>query len=209
MSYAEAEAGLIDQITRTLQIIIFAMVTGLAVFLGIVIFLGPGVAGRKAPAPAPAPAPVPAAAPGAPAAAPAAPEVKPMLPVLTVAAFTFAVVLVPLSLLVPRLVSESARRQIAATKGQPGKAPPGVPAPTSDAGRLLATYQIQKIIGAALNEGPAFFALIAYMMEGTAVALGLALALIVGVALRFPQRAQVTQWVDAQLERLTLDRQSL
>jgi hypothetical protein len=127
--------------------------------------------------------------------------------VLTVAAFTIAVVLVPLSLVVPRLTVDAARKQIAAGKWSTGKQPPGMPPPTTDAERLAFVYQTQKIMGAAMNEGCAFFALIAYMIEGNVIALGLALLLIAGVALRFPRRDQVAAWIDDQLGRLDMDRQ--
>jgi hypothetical protein len=176
------DSAVIDQTTRVLQIIVFALVTGLVTFLGVVLFLHAQ--------------PKPARNPGA------------VLPVITVVAFTIAVVLAPLSLIIPRLVSDAARKQIAAGKWAPGNAPAGVTA-TTDAGRLAVVYQTQKIIGAAMTEGPAFLALIAYMLESTSAALGLALFLIVGVALRFPQRAQVQQWIDDQLGRLDMDRQTV
>jgi hypothetical protein len=238
MSLAE-DSGAIDRMTRTLQIIVFALTMGPVIFLGIVLFL-PMTPKRPAAAAAPAPAGVPAQLPPA--------AQSPVLPVLTVAAFTMVVILVPLSLVVPRLTVDAARKQIAAGKWSDDKRPPGVPPPTTDAERLAIVrlaadrarkqikqiaagkwspdklpagmsppatdaerlafvYSTQKIMGAAMNEGCAFFALIAYMIEGNAIALGLALLLIAGVALRFPRRDQVAAWIDDQLGRLDSDRQ--
>jgi hypothetical protein len=69
-------------------------------------------------------------------------------------------------------------------------------------------YQTSLIIGAALNEGPAFFALIAYMVEGLPAILGVAAFLILGVAARFPTRARLEQWIDAQKELLIQEQQA-
>jgi hypothetical protein len=185
MSVSE-DPGVIDGVTRTLQIIIFALVMGLVFFLGIVVFLRLQVKPGALPAAAAAPA----------------------LPVITVVAFTVAATLVPLSLLLPRLVSDSACKKLAAGAWAPPQKRAGDPASTGDVASLAQIYVSQKIVGAALNEGPAFLALIAYMIEGNLAALALAVALIVGVALRFPQRAAVEQWIDDRLVRLQMDRQS-
>lgn len=181
MSDLETDGPLIDRVVRTTQIIVLAMAAGLLTFLAIVSTLD--LSERQAPGQA--------------------------LPVITVAAFTFAAIFVPLSLVVPGLFSDAARKRIAQGKWIVGKVPPGVAAPITDAGRLALVYQTRKIIGVALTEGPAFLALIAYMLEGAPAALGLAIALIVGVAARVPQRAQVVQWIEAQLDRLALDRQAV
>jgi hypothetical protein len=195
MPPSEDDSNLIAGITRTLQIIVAVLVLGLVGFLAIVLYL------RVQPAPKPR----------AGAAAPVAtPSPSQTLPVLTVAAFTFTVVLLPLSLLVPRLVVDASRKKMVEGTWTPGRqsgATPG-PTPASDIGKLAQVYVTQKILGAAMNEGPAFFALVAYMLEGSPIALGLSVLLIVGVGSRFPQRAQVEQWIDNQVDRLELDRQA-
>ena len=181
MSLGE-DSDAIDGMTRTLQIIVLALTLGLVSFLAVVLCL-PTRAKRPAQGPV-------------------------VLPVLTVAAFTVAVVVVPLSLVIPRLMVDAARKQIAAGKWT-AKLPPGMPPPTTDAAQLAMVYQTQKIVGAALNEGAAFFALLAYVNEGNIIALVLAVLLIVGVALRFPRRDQVAAWIDNQLGQLDADRQAV
>jgi hypothetical protein len=145
--------------TRVLQIVVAAMAVGPLVFIGIVPFIPPGLGGPRAG----------------------------NLPVLSVAAIVAAATAVPLSLVLPRLVTDARRKQIAATPAE------------GDAARLMASYQVGTIVGAALNEGAAFLAVMAYMLERQPYALALALVLIAGVALRFPRRAAVEQWVEDQL----------
>jgi hypothetical protein len=196
MLFSEADSHRIAGTTRTLQIIVTALVLGLLSFLVTILFV-------RVPEPPKPPA-------GAGGTAVAAPSAIAALPVLTVAAFTFSVVLLPLSLLVPRLVVDASRKQItrgAWTPGRQSGATPG-PTPATNVGKLAQVYVTQTIIGAAMNEGPAFFALIAYMLERSPIALGLFVVLLIGVALRFPRRAQVELWIDNQVDRLELDRQA-
>jgi hypothetical protein len=195
MSVSE-DPGLIDRTTRTLQIIIIALAASSSIFLLIVVSLGLQ----------PHPNPNPQPAPGAAAPAPAPPAVT--LPVITVVAVTFTAICLPLSYVVPRLISESSCKRIAAGTWEPGGQPPGTPPPAGDVGKLVAVYQSQKIVGAALNNGVAFLAVVAYMVEGSPIALGLSVALILGVLLRFPTRPAVEQWVDDKLARVQLERQS-
>jgi hypothetical protein len=69
-----------------------------------------------------------------------------------------------------------------------------------DAKYLLPVFQAKTIMSAALFEGCGFFAAIAYLLEGSPVGLGLALALILGVAAHFPTRSRAIGWVERQLE---------
>ena len=73
---------------------------------------------------------------------------------------------------------------------------------------MTSVYQTQLITAAALTEGPAFVSIVAYMLEGTPWALGLSLVLIVAVALHFPTRARIDQWINSQLQQLDQERQS-
>ena len=188
------DSGVIDQITRMLQIIIGTLLTGLVMFLVIVVVV------NIRPKPPAVPSPVP----GADAAAtPSEP-----LPVMTVMAYTFAVILLPLSLVVPKIFSDAARTKIATGKWNPGRQTGDAPPPADDLGKLAMVYQARKIMGAAMNEGAAFLALIAYMLERNNVALGLALALMVCLATRFPLRAAVANWLEGQLDLVRRQRQS-
>jgi choline-glycine betaine transporter len=181
--------SMLGPMVRTMQIIIVALTLGLVVFLGIVLFL------REQPKPAP---PQPAAKPAQ------------ALPVISYAALAFAVMAVPMSLLIPSVVVKNGRKQIARGTWTPpvqgtGTFPQG---PFGNTVRLAAVYQTSLIVGAALNEGPAFFALIAYLLERLPAILGVAVLLILGVAARFPTRARVEQWIDAQKELLIQEQQA-
>ena len=80
--------------------------------------------------------------------------------------------------------------------------------PAGDTGRLLPLYTTQLILGAAINEGMAFFAAIAYMLERHPIALGTAIVLLGGLIARFPTADRVNAWLDQQLEQLRIERQS-
>jgi len=80
---------------------------------------------------------------------------------ITLAAICFSVVGGVIGLVVPATVAASQRKKIADGTWQPAKRQ--IPVPDTDAGRLVAIYQLKIIIGAAFFEGPAFLALLAYM----------------------------------------------
>jgi hypothetical protein len=63
-------------------------------------------------------------------------------------------------------------------------------------------------MGAALNEGPAFFASLAYLIGSHPIALGLAVLLIGALIVRFPTRLRIASWIDRQQELLIQDRQA-
>jgi hypothetical protein len=81
--------------------------------------------------------------------------------------------------------------------------------PAGDTGRLLPVYTTQLIMGAAINEGMAFFAAIAFMLERHPIALGTAIVLLGGLVARFPTVDRVNAWIDRQLGLLQAERQSL
>ncbi len=179
-------ADLIDHVVRSLRIIVGTLVFSLILFISICAVIGPST-----PKPVPAPtveagtAQVPADA---------------KLPLLTVLSFLFAATLLPLSVVLPGIVADSWRKKLAAGKALAG-APPG------DVPGLVMIFQTKTIVAAALSEGPAVFAAIAYLMEGNPIALALAAVLTVFVGLRFPARARVDHWLEGQLSRLLLERQ--
>ena len=73
--------------------------------------------------------------------------------------------------------------------------------------KLASVYQTQLMLGAVLTEGPAFLALIAYLLEGSPLALGAALALLVALIARFPTRARLEHWIEQQVQWLIQERQ--
>jgi hypothetical protein len=114
------------------------------------------------------------------------------LPVITVASIVVAASAVPLSFLLPAVFTQGTIRQIA----REPKPPEG------DAARLAKLFVPLTIMGAALTEGVAFLAAIAYMIEGKPYALALAVLLILATAARFPWPGAVQSWVERQKERL-------
>jgi hypothetical protein len=138
--------------------------------------------------------------------------------ILAWTAVAFAAVGLPLSVLVPRWITDQNRRSIAAGTWVPPSragrtvlgtpAPIGPEAPESDTGKLASVYFTQFIVGAALNEGPAFFASLAYLIGSHPIALGLAVLLIGALIVRFPTRLRIASWIDRQQELLIQDRQA-
>ena len=72
--------------------------------------------------------------------------------------------------------------------------------------RLLPAFHVRTILGAAMFEGCALVALVCCMVERSPVALGLAIALILGVAGHVPTRSRVVRWIEEQRELLQQER---
>ena len=172
---------LIDKTLQTLRIIVCVMVVGLLTMIAVSASMGPLQAKPAAPA---APVQVPADA---------------KLPVITVLALLMAATLVPLSVALSGIMTDSLRKKRAAAASKDKE---DVPA-------LMTIFQTKTIIAAALTEAPAFFAAIAYLIEGNPMALALAGLLTAIVAMRFPVRPRVEHWLEGQIERLRLERQGL
>jgi hypothetical protein len=178
------------------QIIVGALVAGLVTFLIIATMIDLG----------PRPG---AAAGGGPGAAGVAATESPM-PIITYLAVAFGVVLLPMSFIVPGRVAQQQRRAIASGKmpGSPSVAPTAgdqSAAATVPLSGLPAVFLTQLVVGAAMDEGAAFFALVAYLIEKNPIALALALVLIAGVIARFPTAGRVERWIEQQQEKLRED----
>jgi len=128
-------------------------------------------------------------------------------PVLTYVALNFVASALVARMLIRRAMIKSARRKI--TEGT-WKPPGQTTSPqlaeflerTGDAGKLWMLLNITTIIGAALLEGSAFFALMAFMLEQTWATLILAILLILGLILQMPTRSGVIHWIEDQLALL-------
>ncbi len=191
----------LQPIIRTCQIIVGAMITGVLTLLVIVVVAisplmnaTPALAGE-----------------GAGGAAIAAPG-NSSLPVITYLAVAIGLIDLVLSCVVPKMNADRARRQMAPAgptaiiKGGPSE--PKQLDPAGYTGKLAPLYQTQLIIGAAVLEGGAFFAAIAYMMERNPLALVTAGVLLGALAARFPTSGRVNAWLDRQLGLLREERQS-
>jgi hypothetical protein len=193
-----AEQDAIDKVARTSQIVLGALIAGVVVFLVVacLVDLRPN-------------APVPAGADGG-----AGADRNPTDSLITYTALGLAALVLPLSFVVPGLMAQHNRRAIAAEKWSPpgqGGPPERQISPAAlqtDAGKLAMVYQVQLIAGAALNEGVAFFAAIAYLIEKDPIALGLAVLLLAGLVARFPTSRRVALWIDCQQEKLIQERQT-
>jgi hypothetical protein len=97
-----------------------------------------------------------------------------------------AVVCSLVALVLPRTLEASLRRQAGPHAEDPG--------------RLWTLYQTRLILVAALLEGAGFMQAIFYLMEGQTFSLAVALVLLAWLALLFPTRAGVEEWVERQQE---------
>ncbi len=200
MSNVNDEAS-IGGAVRQGQIIVIALALGVTAFLVLAIVVNPGAN------------PVGPAA-GAGAAAPRqGPDVGQLLTWIAVA---MTATLLPLSFIVPELIAGQNRRAIAAGKwtlpqGR-GGAQVSLYSPealATDAGKLAVVYSIQLIVGAALNEAPAFLAGVAYLIGKDPIALGGGLALVGVLLARIPTRQRVASWIERQEELLISERQAV
>jgi hypothetical protein len=76
----------------------------------------------------------------------------------------------------------------------------------NDKAMLLAAYQTQMIMVAAILEGATFALIISYIIDGTSWTLVGALVLSGVNALRFPTRSRVERWLGEQLELMEQER---
>ncbi len=186
---------------RACQIIVGAMIMGVATFLAIVWFAIPPLMN-------PAPALPGGGAGGAALAAPG----DSALPVITYLAVAQGLIVVVLSFVVPEINVARARRQMsleaptATTESVPSE--PKQLYPAGYTGKLAPLYQTQLIIGSALLEGAPFFAAIAYMLERNPIALATAIVLLGVLAARFPTSDRINAWLNRQLGLLQEERQS-
>jgi hypothetical protein len=111
---------------------------------------------------------------------------------------------------VPHIITLAGRRHLARRESASGYVDISTDkrsrrVPVADA--LLNLYLTRTIIGAAIIEGAAFFALVVSIIEEEPVCLMLGGLMIVGIALHFPARTRVTQWLETQQLLLQEERQ--
>lgn len=120
----------------------------------------------------------------------------PATPVISYVGAAFAAGILPTALFLPRLLERTWRRQLA---GDAGRAAAEAPPATHDQ-RWWMLYQTRMIISAALLEAPAFFLLVAYLIEGQVWTVLMALAFVTGIAWKYPSQESVERWVREQDE---------
>jgi hypothetical protein len=168
------------------QIIVGALLAGLLCFLVITTVIDVG--------------PKPAGAPGAAA-------VEPPMPIITYLAVASGAMLLPVSFVVPVLVSKKQRQAMLSGQASDGPRPATAPCVRSwgantPIGGFPAAFLIQLIMGCAISEGAAFFALVAYLLEKNPLSLTMALVLIAAIIMRFPTSGRVGRWIEQQEEKL-------
>jgi hypothetical protein len=120
------------------------------------------------------------------------------LPLVTIImAGLFAVCFIA-RLFVVRATLRSAIERAAAVKAEPAPDDDD-PLASGDATQLLAARQTTIIVSCAMLEGPGLGAAIAYMIEGQPFALLIVLAAAVGIALQFPTRERIRNWLEYHL----------
>jgi hypothetical protein len=109
---------------------------------------------------------------------------------LTPIALGFCLLEAVLQAVIPAMQVAAARKRLAAQ--QPG----------ADAVALLGVYRSRAIVGAAMCEGGAFFAVITYMIEGHTAILIVALLLVVLILARWPSEDRLRTWLVTQYEKI-------
>jgi hypothetical protein len=158
---------------RTMQIIAGALPLGLAFFLGAALITAGGHEERPAP----------------------------QLPLLSVVAAAMLVGCVPLSIILPKIITRTALRQIL---DGTFKIPEGAASEqfSSTTAKLLSVRQTTMIVGMALLEGAGFMGCTAYIVEHQVQVLGVTGVAILAILIRFPTRGQVSAWLDQQAQTL-------
>ena len=130
--------------------------------------------------------------------------------ILNSVVLAFAALAVPMSFILPAIVSTNGRKAAIkqvlspSTTGAKGK---GAKFQTSDEPQsiLLPFFHPQLIVGAATLEGATFFAAAVYILIGGLIAPATAIVLLVVLAARFPTESRAQQWLDQQREKLRDD----
>ena len=151
------------QVVRVMQIVVFALISGVVVFAVIAAILSHGK--------------------------------PPGDPFLAYIARGFAVLMIVLRSVIPRVIVASQAQQL--TAGLNVENDEDV---NDVVTRLCGAYQSRVIMENAMLEGAAFFNLIAYMQATHTWSLGVAAALLAIMAIAFPTRGKVEAWVNEQLE---------
>jgi hypothetical protein len=166
---------------RAMQIMAFALITGVVVFLGIACYqvLAQG--------------------------APATP--RDGLPMVSLVAGVVFAGGIMASFAAPTLMTRAALQRIASSTWQVPRGTDPKDAAT-DFAKLLAVKQTTLIVSMALLEGPAFLGCLAFFVEGQFFMLGIVTVAIVAMLLKFPTEGSVRSWLYEQTNQLQHIRQS-
>lgn len=109
------------------------------------------------------------------------------------------------SFVLPIVLATSMRRRIAAGTSPTMHTSPAL-ADLGEDGKLLMGYQAGLLVGCAALEGPAFFGLIATIIDGSLIALAIAVICLLILATRFPTAGGLQEWLQRQHRAMEEDR---
>lgn len=116
-------------------------------------------------------------------------------PLLVYVLMIFAAGALVARFIVPRMIVAGGLHGIAAEDADP----------VDTTSRLWALLSTRTIVASAILEGVIFFALVVYIIDGSPIALGLALALIAALALHIPTQSWADHWLEEQRRALEHD----
>ncbi|MEX2114619.1 MAG: hypothetical protein WD845_15605 [Pirellulales bacterium] len=125
---------------------------------------------------------------------------------LSMLAMVWTPLAVILSRVVPMLIAGNARAKIAAGTYSSARDGASSPSASSDTDLLMGLYQSNTIIAAAFLEGTAFFNLVAYLLEGNPVSLGLGIGLAMAILWMLPSAHRTANWIELQLRSIGEER---
>ena len=115
---------------------------------------------------------------------------------ITYVAAVFAVVSLTTQAIIPKMVTQQGLRFL---KAEIAESEGSGPDAQTVIRRLLGIFTSKTIVGCALAEGAAFFAIVAYLIEGHLLAFGIAAVMLVSIVVRFPTQSSVRHWCENAL----------
>lgn len=170
------------QMTRVCQIVVVTMLIALCVFVGATFALAVSKAGP--------------------------PNV---IPIYTYVCLFLAAILLPASVLGPKLIVAVIRTEIA--RANPGSVPQRAGDPFAlneeEAETLFTAFRTQLSVGIGMLHGIGYLAAIAYLFDRREIAIAIAIAMIVATLARIPTLSGMEQWADSQREKILHKREEL
>jgi hypothetical protein len=118
-----------------------------------------------------------------------------------------APVAVVASRIVPILIVRTARKRMVAGDYRLTYAGADKAYAINESDALAGLYQTTTIVAAALLEGAAFLNVIAFLLEGNPISLGLAIGLAMGILAMYPSGQRIAIWIELQLRLIEEHRQ--
>ena len=125
------------------------------------------------------------------------------LGLLTAFAIVFGFSTVPLWFVVPSMLAANQMRQIVQFPSRKGhELESDATVRQQDAHQLALLFQTKTLVGCALFEGAAFFALVAFLLEHHIASLVVATVLVMGILSQFPTLGGTIDWIEQRLRQI-------